>query len=344
MINSDDPRLTAYALGELDDAERSEVESALATSPELQAEVESIRQTAALFDTSLQADSGPALTEQQRLAIQEQFVAGSIALAGHTTHAKGRRWHRYTVPVAATGIVASLLIAILLPTVQSALESARRVADGRSSLPSSHYLADEGQYFGPATVSSPHPNDTAFAGGEGEQIEGFDGPSPSIGLSPASPTPDFDFSFREKSFGTRQAGAGGFDETAPQDSVSGVDIEANVSRGAMGFDVRPEERGSSSERRSRMQPSNSPPSDAYASEELREGDVRDRPVSGPIDGCLQFNELIGLSLSVLVRVSSKGCQVAGRDSRWILPRHAWMHEDASSQRPHQGPPPTCKAC
>ena len=42
-ITIDDPRLTAYALNELDPADRSEVEKALADTPELKHEVESIR-------------------------------------------------------------------------------------------------------------------------------------------------------------------------------------------------------------------------------------------------------------------------------------------------------------
>jgi Ca-activated chloride channel family protein len=129
MINLDDPRLTAYALGELDDAERGEVESALATSPELQAEVESIRQAAALFDTSLQAEAGPTLTEAQRLAIHEQASAGSVELANRTTVAKKIAWRRAFIAFAATGIAVSLLATFLLPAVHTARRASRGVAD-----------------------------------------------------------------------------------------------------------------------------------------------------------------------------------------------------------------------
>ena len=41
-LTIDDPKLTAYALGELDAAERADIERVLAQSPELQAEVEAI--------------------------------------------------------------------------------------------------------------------------------------------------------------------------------------------------------------------------------------------------------------------------------------------------------------
>ena len=43
MLDDYDPRLTAYALGELDEAERRTVEEELVTRPELREEVEAIR-------------------------------------------------------------------------------------------------------------------------------------------------------------------------------------------------------------------------------------------------------------------------------------------------------------
>ena len=46
-ISKTDPRLTAYAFGEIDDTnERTEIEQAIAADPELQAEVENIRSMA----------------------------------------------------------------------------------------------------------------------------------------------------------------------------------------------------------------------------------------------------------------------------------------------------------
>jgi hypothetical protein len=46
-ISADDPRLTAYALGELSESERREIERELARSPELRSALEEIRATAA---------------------------------------------------------------------------------------------------------------------------------------------------------------------------------------------------------------------------------------------------------------------------------------------------------
>ena len=75
-----DPILTAYALGELDEAERAKVERALAESPECQAAVEEIRQTAGLLTQELSREPVAPLSETQR----ETVVSGR--------RARGVRW------------------------------------------------------------------------------------------------------------------------------------------------------------------------------------------------------------------------------------------------------------
>lgn len=128
MINSDDPRLTAYVLGELDDAERAEIAVALAASPELQAEVDSIRQAAELFDDSLRFDASRGLTEAQRLAIQEQSSVAVVELADRSAAPKQTSWRRAIIALSTGGIAASILAAFLLPSIQSAREASRRIA------------------------------------------------------------------------------------------------------------------------------------------------------------------------------------------------------------------------
>ncbi|MCA9143790.1 MAG: hypothetical protein KDB05_13430, partial [Planctomycetales bacterium] len=144
MINSDDPRLTAYVLGELDDNERAEIEAALALSPELQAEVASIRQAAELFDDSFRSEEAPVLTNEQREAIQERSSTESVELARPLPIEKRMSWRRAIIALAATGIAATIVIAFLLPAVQSARESSRLVlhsptqnspSDGHVSVP-----------------------------------------------------------------------------------------------------------------------------------------------------------------------------------------------------------------
>jgi Ca-activated chloride channel family protein len=58
-ILSDDPRLTAYALDELEDAERDQIEAAVAADPALQAAVEEIRATASRLTAALEAEPLP---------------------------------------------------------------------------------------------------------------------------------------------------------------------------------------------------------------------------------------------------------------------------------------------
>ncbi len=75
MLDSNDPKLTAYVLGELDEAERTEVERQLADWPELRQAVEQIRDVTDRLSGSLQAEPCPELTDAQRTAIAEQSTA-----------------------------------------------------------------------------------------------------------------------------------------------------------------------------------------------------------------------------------------------------------------------------
>ena len=70
-LTHDDPRLTAYALGELTASERALMESELVNSPELRAEVELIRALSGNLSAELSKELGstPTLTRPQRAAI-----------------------------------------------------------------------------------------------------------------------------------------------------------------------------------------------------------------------------------------------------------------------------------
>ncbi|MBX3746309.1 MAG: von Willebrand factor type A domain-containing protein [Verrucomicrobiae bacterium] len=69
-MHLDDPRLTAYALGELDPAEREHLEALLATSPEARQELEDIRAAANHWTEALASEPAPAIeaTFPDRLA------------------------------------------------------------------------------------------------------------------------------------------------------------------------------------------------------------------------------------------------------------------------------------
>jgi Ca-activated chloride channel family protein len=66
FLSPDDPRLTAYALGELDENERAEIEAQLPACPAAQAAVEAIRATAAQLAAALAAEPLPAVAKPAR--------------------------------------------------------------------------------------------------------------------------------------------------------------------------------------------------------------------------------------------------------------------------------------
>ena len=74
MIKKDDPRLTAFVLGELDANEASQVQDAIDASPELQTFVEEIRETVGMLGEQYALDlesgvGGGELSDDQRAAI-----------------------------------------------------------------------------------------------------------------------------------------------------------------------------------------------------------------------------------------------------------------------------------
>ncbi|MCK5351861.1 hypothetical protein KAJ77_04750, partial [bacterium] len=73
-IDPKDPRLTAYALGELEsEDERIEIEKALDGSEELTQIVTQIRQTAALMSEELQKEPSPSLAPKHRQRIESEL-------------------------------------------------------------------------------------------------------------------------------------------------------------------------------------------------------------------------------------------------------------------------------
>src|SRR6185503_428763 len=71
MLNENDPRITAYALGELDAAEAAAVEAALRDQPALVRTIEDIRATARVVEAELASEPALSLTPAQRARIQQ---------------------------------------------------------------------------------------------------------------------------------------------------------------------------------------------------------------------------------------------------------------------------------
>lgn len=160
MIQPDDARLTAYVLGELDDADRAEIERELTQSAELRGEVEAIRQATAMLSGGLQAEPAPALTGEQRAAIEEHSSAQPVTLAdGSDAIHKCSAWRRFVTPIAITLALAAIVFGLTQPAMFSARSGPRSTAksnkeasspqDEQSSqkLPSSNYLKDEGGFL-----------------------------------------------------------------------------------------------------------------------------------------------------------------------------------------------------
>ncbi len=73
--DTNNPKLTAYALGELAERERAEVEAALAESPGAQAYVDGVRRTAALLEAEFAGEveaDGDALLPLQREQLRQE--------------------------------------------------------------------------------------------------------------------------------------------------------------------------------------------------------------------------------------------------------------------------------
>ncbi|HTY61091.1 MAG TPA: VWA domain-containing protein [Acidobacteriota bacterium] len=114
-IDANDPKWTAYALGEItDEKERAEIESILEESEEMRRLVEDIRQTAGILKAELQAEKPLGLTQEQRERIAEKAGAG-------------KSWLRWKPAYAlATAAVAVLAISFVVIRHLNTVEPGRR--------------------------------------------------------------------------------------------------------------------------------------------------------------------------------------------------------------------------
>lgn len=97
MSLHDDPRLTAYALGELDAAETTEFEALLANDPAAQAEVDAIRSMAALLEGELSTEADAPVDE----ALRADVLAGP---------SKSRGWMLWASGIAAAAAAFGLFV------------------------------------------------------------------------------------------------------------------------------------------------------------------------------------------------------------------------------------------
>jgi len=114
-LANDLERLTAYALGELDDAEREAVEKALETDKTARELVDELRGTARFAGEALKAQPAAALAQEQRQAIERQAATARPNPVQANLRKKRRRtrWGMLAITAAA----ATLLVVVATPNL-----------------------------------------------------------------------------------------------------------------------------------------------------------------------------------------------------------------------------------
>jgi Ca-activated chloride channel homolog len=154
-INLDDPRLTAYALGELDEAARAGVEQMLAETPEARQAVEEIRQMADLMTRRLQEDpQSVSLTAAQRTAIDSSLEAHEhIQVVSPPRSHDEERWPSWRQLVLYGGLAVAACFALLL-SVAEFRPRAREAVGPRVLTDESHLTAPDARPTSPAESQS----------------------------------------------------------------------------------------------------------------------------------------------------------------------------------------------
>ena len=119
-LDPNDPKLTAYALGELDESERPAIEEALRDDEACRKAVEEIQQVAGLLTEELKGEARPGLLAQQRAAIEAELNKRSAKSGAFPRLRAIPFWLRTAL---AACVVAAIGAAILLPNLQEKRES-----------------------------------------------------------------------------------------------------------------------------------------------------------------------------------------------------------------------------
>jgi Ca-activated chloride channel family protein len=116
-LDSDDPRLTAYVLGELDEDACAEIERQLAEDPAGREKVEGIRQVAGLLQSELAREAAPSLEPSHRAAVEAAALHNDRPNRRGDDEVSRRRGRLATFVVAsAATVVAATLLVLAIPT------------------------------------------------------------------------------------------------------------------------------------------------------------------------------------------------------------------------------------
>ncbi len=193
-IDPKDPRLTAYALGELEsEDERIEIEKALENSEELTQMVTQIRQTASLMSEELQKEPSPGLAPKHRQSIERE-LQGPV---GFFSSSLGKWAMGGALAAAACLMLAIVMTPNLLQSKASmgtVAELRRPQVEGVSSLPSpsDERFADEADpntEFGNRRyqAAAPEPADAPVRNEDSEGVAQMEVPSAANKLQETEP-------------------------------------------------------------------------------------------------------------------------------------------------------------
>ena len=133
-IDKNDPRLTAYALGELEESERAEIEAAVNNSESLRRLVADIRATADLVTAELKAESALGLSDEQRAAVEAKLAAAEAQGATPATIPMPRRT-RWSGRAALAASVALMIGASYWTLTRPSASTATKMAGLQERLP-----------------------------------------------------------------------------------------------------------------------------------------------------------------------------------------------------------------
>jgi len=128
-IHPDDPKLTAYVLGELDETERAEIQRAIVESESLRQAVEGIRETVTVLESELSVTTVAGLTSTQREAI-EKAAARTNGADASSAPLNLHFFRRYWVPLSVAASVVVVLgvgASTMLPSLSRARELSHRL-------------------------------------------------------------------------------------------------------------------------------------------------------------------------------------------------------------------------
>jgi len=152
----DEARLTAYALGELDDDARAAVDAHLASNPTARRAVDEIRQVAGVLTDELAAEAVPQLTGEQRALIE-----AAASAPGRSKRRRRRPRALWTLWLVRSGVAAAILIVIgvgVISTLRSVLQPSADVGVSKTfDYMAWNQASRTGTGAGPSFAGTPRP-------------------------------------------------------------------------------------------------------------------------------------------------------------------------------------------